>query len=90
MKQTLCFSILALAFTSMLSGLAIAAPKHPCMEKQEAKHSAHKALHECIMSWTKDVKPADADPGDDCTAKLSGFVQAAKDLKACRAQNTKK
>lgn len=57
----------------------------PCKEKREPKHQARKALHECLESWGKEnSKPDEADPTDDCSQKLSTFVQASKDLKACR------
>jgi hypothetical protein len=64
--------------------------KHPCKEKHEAKHAARKTLHECIEGWAKDVGPDAKDPAGDCGDKLSDFVKAAKDLKACRADHMKK
>ncbi|MGZ3700030.1 MAG: hypothetical protein ACXWPM_06505 [Bdellovibrionota bacterium] len=62
----------------------------PCKDKQEAKHQARKAVHECLDAWSKDRKPADADPTDDCSAKVASFVQASKDVKACHVANQKK
>jgi hypothetical protein len=69
-------------------GFSIAAVANdgPCKTQAEAKHAARKALHECLESWAQDRKPTDADPSDDCSAKLSGFVTAAKTVKACRVE----
>lgn len=56
----------------------------PCKDKREAKHAAHQAVHQCLTAWAKDARPTDVDPTDDCSGKMSSFVSAAKDLKACR------
>jgi hypothetical protein len=66
--------------TSAFALPALAA--HPCHDKREAKHTARKALHECIQSWTKEK----VEPTDDCQAKLQAFVQAARETKACVAE----
>jgi hypothetical protein len=58
---------------------------HPCKPKHEAKMAAHKALRECLENWGRDNRPGEADPTDDCSGKLSAFIQASKDIKACRA-----
>ena len=59
----------------------------PCKEKAEAKHAARKALHSCLDSWAQDSKVGSTDPTDDCSGKLSSFVAAAKEVKACRVEH---
>ena len=78
---------LGLLLMSTISANAFASG--PCKEKVEARHAARKAVHDCLESWARDAKPTDADPSDNCTAKVENFVQAAKDVKSCRAQNKK-
>ncbi len=58
----------------------------PCQDQAKAKENARKSLHACVEAWAKDRKATDADPTDDCSAKLSAYIQAAKDAKACHAQ----
>ena len=79
----------AVLLALFISAAAVAADG-PCKPKREAKKASHEALHECIKSWAKDIKPADADPSEDCSGKLSAFISAAKDVKACFAENSKK
>ena len=82
---------LVLCLASVLSFANLAYAGGPCMDKVQAKHASRKALHECIEGWAKDARPADSDPTDDCSAKLTAFTSAAKDVKACRtAARTKK
>jgi len=81
-------SILLIATGLLMAVPALAAG--PCKDKFMAKHTAHKDLQMCIRTWIKDLKPTDTDPSDDCSAKLSSFVQSAKDLKACRSEHAKK
>lgn len=76
-----------LAFQPLAS--ANAGREGPCKPKAEAKHEARKTLHSCVEAWAKDRNPNDSDPGDDCSQKLSSFIQAAKDVKACRAEQKK-
>lgn len=61
----------------------------PCKDKVQARHAARKLVHECLESWAKDGKADAAEPTDNCTAKLESFIQAAKDVKACRTQAKK-
>ena len=84
---------LVLVSVAVLLGVSVSsvrADEHPCKPKKEAKHAAHKALHECLEAWSKDHKPTDTDPTDDCSSKTAAFVQAAKDLKACHVEHHKK
>jgi hypothetical protein len=62
----------------------------PCKDKRDAKRAAHKAAHECMSSWERDVRPTDTDPSDDCSSKVSAFVQSSKDLKGCLVDHQKK
>ena len=87
MKKILFLSALIVMATSFAQAKE---ENHPCKPKREAKHQARKALHECIESWAKDRDPKESDPGDDCSSKMSAFVAAAKDVKACFAEHAKK
>lgn len=92
MKTSLLNAIfLTTVFCSSLSSWAAdSAPgESPCKSKMEAKHTARKAVHECLMAWGRDVKPGDPDPTDDCSAKMAEFVQASKNFKACRVESQK-
>jgi|GEM_PF-4565354 len=72
-----------------LGPAAVAAP-HPCKPKRALKSSSRKALRQCLDSWSKDGRPGDPSPADECSAKLSSFVQSSKDLRLCRAEHRKK
>lgn len=61
----------------------------PCKNLRESMHQARKSLHECLQGWRHDVKPDAPDPSDDCSGKLSGFIQSVKELKTCRKTNKK-
>jgi hypothetical protein len=81
-------SLLSAVVVVVLGGAAHAqdaAETGPCKDKREAKHVAHLEVHQCITAWAKDSGPKDADPTDDCSAKMASYVAAARELKSCRA-----
>ncbi|PWU12183.1 MAG: hypothetical protein C5B49_16660 [Bdellovibrio sp.] len=80
-------SFIALAEDAPKTGGATPAKGHPCKEKKVSKHEARMNLNQCIEAWSHDFK--DADPSDDCSAKLQAFIAAAKDVKACFAEMKK-
>jgi hypothetical protein len=89
--QIASFALIAAVGLSSIPGWAAENGRTgPCKDKREAKHAAHKTLHECLKSWAKDNQVDSADPTDDCSSKLSSFVQASKDFKTCRVEHHKR
>lgn len=94
MKQQRMVSRMVVVSMAWMMGTQVAVlssahAESPCKSKIEAKHTARKAVHECLMAWGRNVKPTDADPSDDCSSKVAAFVQASKEFKACRSEKQK-
>lgn len=81
--------LMALCAAALFGSAISARAEGPCHDKREAKHAARKDLHECIASWAHDRNPNQPDPTEDCQGKLSGFVAAAKAVKACVVERAK-
>lgn len=85
MRTTLVPTLLLSSLLS-LAPIPAAYAENPCRAKVDARRDARKEVQTCLNAWARDGKPGTPDPTDDCAGKVSSFVQAAKDVKACRTE----
>ena len=64
------------------------AGSNPCKGMRDSKQSAHRTLHECLRGWAREGV-RDPVPTEDCSARLSAFIAAAKESRACHVEQEK-
>ena len=56
-----------------------------CQAEMGRRQQAQNQLNGCIAGWTRNFRPEERDPKDDCAQRLKSFVSAAKSAKKCNA-----